>query len=41
MTRRVGEELTRCGGTVEPEIDYAGPGPLTELEGLAPEALEG
>ena len=26
---------------MEPEIDYAEPGPLTGLEGLAPEVLEG
>lgn len=26
---------------MEPKIDYAEPGPLTGLEGLAPEVLEG
>ena len=36
-----GDELTRYGGIVEPEIDYAEPGPLTGLEGFAPEVLEG
>ena len=41
MTHRAGDELTRYGGIVEPEIDYAEPGPLTRLEGLAPEVLEG
>ena len=36
-----GEEVTRYGGIVKLEIDYAEPGPLTGLEGLAPEVLEG
>jgi hypothetical protein len=33
--------VTRYGGIVKLEIDYAEPGPLTGLEGLAPEVLEG
>ena len=33
--------MTRYGGIVKLEIDYAEPGPLTGLEGLAPEVLEG
>ena len=36
-----GDELTRYGGIVEPEIDYAEPGPLTGLEEFAPEVPEG
>jgi hypothetical protein len=41
VTCRAGEEVTRYGGIVKLEIDYAEPGPLTGLEGLAPEVLEG
>jgi hypothetical protein len=33
--------MTRYGGIVKLEIDYAEPGPLTELKELAPEVLEG
>ena len=33
--------MTRYGGIVELGIDYARPGPLTGLEGLGPEVLEG
>ena len=36
-----GDEQTRYGGIVEPEIDYAEPGPLTGLGGFAPKVLEG
>ena len=32
--------MSRYGGIVKLEIDYAEPGPLTGLEGLAPEVLE-
>src|SRR5262247_382920 len=38
---RAGDELTRYGGTVEPDIDYAEPGPLTALGGLPPDVLDG
>ena len=34
------EEVTRYGGIVKLEIDYAEPGPLTGLEGLVLQALQ-